>query len=107
MRIRPSAGDKPPVPAQQRFGPHQEGMPRAPRQHLTQRRKEEPILWLEPRMANLPTKNRQLVAEDKNLQLLRALTAAEKHDQLKQAAEEEVDGGHKQRRPPADGKSGR
>jgi hypothetical protein len=43
------------------------------------------------------------VPEHENLQILRAITAAEEHDQLEQAAEDEVDDRHKQRRPPTDG----
>ena len=49
----------------------------------------------------LPAKDRQLVSEDEDLQLLRPLTTAEKHDQLKQAAEDEVDDRRNQKRPPA------
>jgi hypothetical protein len=103
MRIRPSASNEPPVPAQQRPWPYQEGVPAASRQRSAQRSKEEPIVWLEPRLANLPTEDRQFVAENENLQLLHTLTTAEKHDQLEQPAEDDVDGGHKQTRPPADG----
>src|SRR5262249_2465203 len=71
MRSRPAASDESAMPLQQRLRPHQERMPRAPRQHSTQRREEEPIARLEAWLSNLPTKNRQLVAEDENLQLLR------------------------------------
>ena len=70
------------MPAQQRLRPHQERVPAAPRQHSAQRRKEKPIAWLEPGLANLPTEDRQFVAEDENLQLLRTLTTANEHDQL-------------------------
>jgi len=60
-------------------------------------------VWLEPRLADLPAKDGQLVPEHEDLKLLRWLTSAEKHDQLEQAAENEVDDRHKQKRPPRDG----
>jgi WD40-like Beta Propeller Repeat len=91
------------MPAQQRLGPYQEGAPVAPRQHSAQRRKKQPVVWLEARLTDLPSKNRQLVPEDENLQLLRPLTPTKKHDKLEQAVEDEVDDRHKQRRPPTDG----
>jgi hypothetical protein len=58
---------------------------------------------VEPRLADLPAKNRQLVAEHENLQLLRPVTAPDEHHQLQQSAGENVQRRHKQRRPPADG----
>jgi hypothetical protein len=60
-------------------------------------------VWLEPRLADLSAKDRQLVPEHEDLQLLRPLASAEKHDKLEQAAEDDVDDRHKQRRPPTDG----
>jgi hypothetical protein len=47
---------------------------------------------LEPRPADLPAKNRQLVPQHENLQLLRPLTTPEEHHQLQQAADDEVQG---------------
>jgi len=41
---------------------------------------------------DLAVKNRQLVAEHKNLQLLGSVAAPEEHDQLKQAADDDVEG---------------
>jgi hypothetical protein len=43
------------------------------------------------------------VAEDENLQLLRPLTTAKEHDELEQAADDDLHSGHNPRRPPADG----
>ena len=60
-------------------------------------------MWLEPRLADLPAKNRQLVTEHQNLQVLRPLRTAKKKDKLEHAADDEVDGRRKQRRPPRDG----
>jgi hypothetical protein len=54
------------MPAQQRLRSHQENVPATARQPSAQRSNEKPIMWLEPRLANLPSKDRQLVAEDEN-----------------------------------------
>ena len=75
VRIRPAAGDQPPMPAQQRLRPDQEDAPRAARQHPAQRRKQQPVVRLEPRPADLPAQDRQLVPEHENLELLRPITA--------------------------------
>jgi hypothetical protein len=80
VRIRPAAGDEPTVPPQERLRPHQEDVPAAPRQHSTQRRKHQPVVRLEPRPADLPAKNRQLVPEHEDLQRLRPITATEEHE---------------------------
>lgn len=80
------------MPVQQRLRPHRESVPAAPRQHPAQRRKQQPVVELEPRLFGLPTKNRQLVPEHKNLQLLRPLTTPNQHDQLQQAADDDVQG---------------
>jgi hypothetical protein len=45
----------------------------------------------EPRPPGLSAKDRQLVAEHEDLELLRSIPAAEKHEQLEQAADNEVD----------------
>jgi hypothetical protein len=58
---------------------------------------------VEARPPDLAAKDRQLVAEHENLQLLRAVAATDQNDQLEQATDNEVEGGHKQRRPPANG----
>jgi hypothetical protein len=59
---------------------------------------------LEARPPDLAAENRQLVAEHEDLELLGSLAAAEEHDELEQATDDDVQGGHKQRRPPADGR---
>ena len=58
----------------------------------TQRRKQHPVVKLEPRLANLPAKNRQLVPEHENLELLRPLATPEEHHELQQAADDDVQG---------------
>lgn len=91
------------MPGQQRLRAHRECVPEVPRKHPAQGRKQQPILGLEPRSADLAAKDRQLVAEHEDLELLRSVTAAEKHDELQQATDDDVQTGHKQRRPPTGG----
>jgi hypothetical protein len=45
---------------------------------------------LEARPADLLAKDRQLVPENQNLQLLRPITPSEEHDQLQQPANDDV-----------------
>jgi hypothetical protein len=46
------------------------------------RRQQQPVVRLEPRTVHLVTKNRQLVSEHENLEILGSILAAEQHDQL-------------------------
>jgi hypothetical protein len=78
------------MPAQQRLRAHQERVPTVLRQHPTQRRKQKPIVPLEPRSIGVPAKNRQLVSKHANLQLFRPITSAEEHDQLQQPSNDDV-----------------
>jgi hypothetical protein len=55
------------MPAQERLRPHQESVPRAARQHPAQRRQQQSVVRLESRLPGLSAKDRQLVAEHKNL----------------------------------------
>jgi hypothetical protein len=50
-----------------------------PRQHPAQRRKQQPVVRLELRPADLPAKNRQLMPEHESLELLRSVTPSEEH----------------------------
>ncbi len=45
---------------------------------------------LEPRLADLPAEDRQLVAEHEDLELLRLIAARDEHDQVEQPADEDV-----------------
>jgi hypothetical protein len=47
---------------------------------------------LESRLPGLPAKDRQLVAEHEDLQLLGSVAASDEHDQLQQAADNDVHG---------------
>jgi hypothetical protein len=75
---------------QERLRPYQESVPAAPWQDPAQCREHHPVVRLESRPSNLSAKNRQLVPEHENLQLLRPLTTPEEHDQLQQAANDDV-----------------
>jgi hypothetical protein len=46
------------------------------------RRQQEPVSGRTPRPRHLPAQNHKVVAQGENLQRLRALAAAEQHDQL-------------------------
>jgi hypothetical protein len=80
------------MPVQKRLRSHREGVPAASRQHSAQRRKQQPVVELESRLFGLPAKNRQLVPEHENLELLRPLATPKEHDQLQQAADDDVQG---------------
>jgi hypothetical protein len=45
---------------------------------------------LEPRLADLPAEDRQLVAEHEDLELLLTVAAGEEHDQRQQPAQKEI-----------------
>jgi hypothetical protein len=90
MGIRPTARDQSPMPAQQRLGPHEEDVPAAPRQHSTQRSEQRPVVRLEARPTGLSAKNRQLVPEYEDLELLLPVTSSEEHDQLEQPSNDDV-----------------
>jgi hypothetical protein len=75
-------GDQPPMPAQERLRPHQERLPGATRQHPAERSQEKPVTRGELRPLHLPPHDRELVPQNQDLQLLRALAAPEQHDQL-------------------------
>ncbi len=74
--------------------------------HLAARRQQDPVVCLEARPPDLAAKDRELVAGHEDLELLGSIAAAEEHDELEQATDDDVQGGHKQRRPPARHKPG-
>ena len=59
-------------------------------QHPGQRRKQHPVVRLEPRPTDLPAKSRQLMPEYENLQLLGPLAAPDEHDQFEQTADDDM-----------------
>jgi hypothetical protein len=78
-------------------------MPRATRQYPAERRQQETVRRRELRPPRLASQDRQLVAQRKNLQLLRAVAAYEQNDQLEQPAGEHKHKRHDQRESPKDG----
>ncbi len=75
-----------------RSRPHRERVPGAARQHPAEGRQQHSVVRLEPRAPDLTAKNRQLVAEHENLQLLRSIASPDEHNQLQQATDDEVEG---------------
>jgi hypothetical protein len=78
------------MPAQQGLRLHWERVPALPRQHPTQRCKEQSIVRFEARAPDLAAKDRQFVPEQENLQLLRPIASGEEHHQLEQPAHDNV-----------------
>jgi hypothetical protein len=83
-RIRPAARDQLAVPAQKRRRRDKQGRPRWPRQRPAQRRQQHTVGRPQLRPSHLALQDLQLVAQHKNLELLRPLGAQAKHDQLEQ-----------------------
>jgi hypothetical protein len=85
MRVRPATRNKLTVPAQHRPRRRERrSPPRLPRQHATERGKKRPVSLRQLRTSDLPLKHSQLVAEEKDLDLLLPLSPTPEHDQLKQ-----------------------
>jgi hypothetical protein len=78
------------MPAKQRLRLHRERIPGAARQHPAERRQQQSVVRLESRPTCLPTKNGELMAEHENLQLLRPIASSDEHDQLQQAANDDI-----------------
>jgi hypothetical protein len=78
------------MPRQERFRPDRERGPRAARKHPAERRQQDAVVRLEARTADLTAKDRQLVAEYEDLELLRSVSSPEEHDQLEHTADDKV-----------------
>jgi hypothetical protein len=91
MRVRPAPPDQLAVPAQQRRRTHRKACPGAPRQRPGKRRENCPIDGSKLRSPRLPTQDRELVPEHKDLVFLRSLRSAQQDYQLNQATERHVD----------------
>jgi hypothetical protein len=64
------------MPPEERRRRHEEGDPALPRDDATRRREEDPIAGPELRRAGLPTEDPELVAQDEDLEFLRAVVLA-------------------------------
>jgi len=71
IRKGPFATDELAVPAQQRLRRDQQGTPTVPRQHPANRRQEDLVASSQLRPRDLPSKHRQLMAQNENLDLSR------------------------------------
>src|SRR6266545_3285208 len=100
VRIGPAPLDQLTVPAQQRRRTHRETPRRAPRQRSRERREDCPIHGPKPCSPRLPANDRQLMPEQEDLELFRALRSAQQHDQLKQPTERHVEERPNHARPP-------
>src|SRR6266480_1821126 len=90
VRVAPAAGDQLPVPAKQRLRLEREGRPGNPGQRAAQHRQQRAIRSGRPRPWGLWAEDRQLVAEDENLQLLRATWPPQQPHQREQVPDNEI-----------------
>jgi hypothetical protein len=104
VRVGPSARNDPPVPAQQRLGRHKERLPRTPREQAAERRQHQPVARCDPWSLRLPPQDRQLVAKDEDLKLLRTVAARDQQHQGEQPAHKDVDERSKHQAASKDGK---
>ena len=80
------------MPGQKCLRPHREDGPGVAGKHPAERRQQDPVVLLEARAAGLASKDRQLVAKHQNLELLGSVAATEEHDELQQAADNDIQG---------------
>jgi hypothetical protein len=78
------------MPGKQRLRPHRKRSPRAAGKHPAERRQQHSVVHLEARPPGLAAKDRQLMAQHQNLELLRSILAPEEHEQFEQAADDDV-----------------
>src|SRR5215211_2081329 len=78
-RVRPPARDQLPVPTKQRLRLERQGRPGRPRKRTAQRHQQRAIRSCQSRPRGLSAEDRQLMAEDEDLQLLRATRPPEHH----------------------------
>jgi hypothetical protein len=91
MRIRPTAGDQLPMPAQHRPRRDEERpLPRRSRQHAAERRQQHPIRLHQLRTSNLELQHQQLMTEQQDLDLLLPLRPQAEHRQLQKPSQRPV-----------------
>src|SRR6266511_522051 len=90
VRVGPGAGDKPPVPAQQRLRSNEEAPPARPWQDAAERGEQRPVGGLQLGTWDLAAEDHELVAQDEDLHVLSGVTAGEQHEQLDGTAQREV-----------------
>jgi hypothetical protein len=77
VQIGPAVSDQLAVPAKQGVRLDREARPNGPWQRAAPRRQQRAISAGQPWLGSLPAQNRQLVAQDENLELLRATRTRE------------------------------
>lgn len=90
MRVGPARSHQSAMPEQERLRPHRERVPGAARKDPAECRQQDSVVHFEPGPPNLAAKDRQLVPEHENLQLLGSVAAPDEHDQLQRAADDDV-----------------
>src|SRR6266516_2507634 len=90
VRIRPPACDQLPVPAKQRLRLEREDCPCGPGQRAAQRRQQRSISPRQLRPRGLSAEDHQLMAEDEDLELLRATRPPQQPHQGEQVPDNEI-----------------
>src|SRR6266540_4522607 len=90
VRVCPPARDQLAVPAKQRLRLEREGRPRRLGERAAQRRQQRAIRSRRHRSRGLSAEDRQLMAEDEDLQLLRATGPPQQPHQSEQVPDNEI-----------------
>jgi len=92
MRRHPAAREQRPMPTTNRFRAHEQTAPPITRKRPGQMRQDtHPIGWTTTRPADLPTKHRELVTQDQQLDLVRGVRAATQHRKSEEVSKHPVD----------------
>jgi hypothetical protein len=106
MRVRPAARDKLAVPAQRCVRFDCEVRPSRSRHRATERSEQRSIRTRQPRPSRLTPKNRKLVTQEQDLELLRATRSCQQPHQREQIPQHEKTNVQSKQAPPeTDGKS--
>jgi hypothetical protein len=90
MGIGPGPCDQPPMPAQQRLWRDEEAGPTGWGQDAADRGEQGTVGWFQLGSWGLSSEDGELVAQDKDLQVLGGVAAGEQGDQLDGAAQDQV-----------------
>jgi hypothetical protein len=88
--IRPAASNELAMPAEQRLRLDREACPGLPRQRAAQHRQQRAVSPRQRRPCRLPAQDRQFVAKDEDLQLLRATRPRQQPHEREQIAHDEI-----------------
>src|SRR2546428_9208650 len=93
VRPGPLAGHEPAVPPQQGLGPDQERLPALPRQNPAGRGKERPTGRSKDGSLHLPPEHGELVAQNRDLDVLVSLAPSAKSQELEESPEHHIEEG--------------